>query len=53
MPNHVDLIVTPSDQEGLRATFAEAHRRYIATSGPSTPGSTGRAIYSRAASALG
>jgi putative transposase len=28
MPNHVHLIVTPSDQDGLRATFAEAHRRY-------------------------
>ena len=28
MPNHVHLIVTPSDADGLRATFAEAHRRY-------------------------
>jgi putative transposase len=28
MPNHVHLIVTPADQDGLRATFAEAHRRY-------------------------
>lgn len=28
MPNHVHLIVTPTDQDGLRATFAEAHRRY-------------------------
>ena len=28
MPNHVHLIVTPSTQDGLRATFAEAHRRY-------------------------
>ncbi len=28
MPNHVHLIVTPSDEDGLRATFAEAHRRY-------------------------
>ena len=29
MPNHVHLIVTPSDQGGLRASFAEARRRYI------------------------
>ena len=28
MPNHVHLIVTPTDTDGLRATFAEAHRRY-------------------------
>jgi REP element-mobilizing transposase RayT len=28
MPNHVHLIVTPTNQDGLRATFAEAHRRY-------------------------
>src|SRR5262249_47907569 len=28
MPNHVHLIVTPADVDGLRATFAEAHRRY-------------------------
>src|SRR4029077_17142081 len=27
MPNHVHLIVTPADEDGLRATFAEAHRR--------------------------
>ena len=27
-PNHVHLIVTPTDQDGLRATFAEAHRRH-------------------------
>src|SRR5271167_2847008 len=26
MPNHVHLIVTPADEDGLRATFAEAHR---------------------------
>ncbi len=30
MPNHVHLIVTPADQDGLRATFADAHRRYTA-----------------------
>ena len=28
MPNHVHLIVVPSDPDGLRATFANAHRRY-------------------------
>ena len=28
MPNHVHLIVTPAGQDGLRATAAEAHRRY-------------------------
>jgi hypothetical protein len=28
MPNHVHLIVTPSDEDGLRATLAEVHRRY-------------------------
>ena len=28
MPNHVHLIVTPTGADGLRATFAEAHRRY-------------------------
>jgi putative transposase len=28
MPNHVHLIATPTDHDGLRATFAEAHRRY-------------------------
>jgi putative transposase len=28
MPNHVHLIVIPADADGLRATFAEAHRRY-------------------------
>lgn len=31
MPNHVHLIVTPADADGLRATFAEAHRRYTTT----------------------
>ena len=28
MPNHVHLILTPSDEDGLRAALAEAHRRY-------------------------
>jgi len=28
MPNHVHLIVVPSDADGLRRTFADAHRRY-------------------------
>lgn len=30
MPNHVHLIVVPTDTDGLRATFANAHRRYAA-----------------------
>jgi len=30
MPNHVHMIVTPAGADGLRATFAEAHRRYTA-----------------------
>ena len=28
MPNHVHFVMTPSDPDGLRNTFAEAHRRY-------------------------
>jgi putative transposase len=28
MPNHVHVIVVPADEDGLRRTFAEAHRRY-------------------------
>ena len=28
LPNHVHLIVVPSDEDGLRRTFADAHRRY-------------------------
>ncbi len=28
MPNHVHFIMTPSVEDGLRQTFAEAHRRY-------------------------
>jgi len=28
MPNHVHLIVVPSGEDGLRRTFADAHRRY-------------------------
>lgn len=28
MPNRVHLIVVPSDEDGLRRTFADAHRRY-------------------------
>ncbi len=28
MPNHVHLIVVPSYEDGLRAMFSEAHRRY-------------------------
>ena len=30
MPNHVHLIVVPADEDGLRRTFADAHRRYTA-----------------------
>lgn len=30
MPNHVHFIMAPSKAEGLRDTFAEAHRRYTA-----------------------
>src|SRR5277367_5350031 len=30
MPNHVHFIMVPSQADGLRATFAEAHRRYTA-----------------------
>jgi putative transposase len=28
MPNHVHVILTPSDEDGLRRTFADLHRRY-------------------------
>jgi len=28
MPNHVHMIIVPSDGDGLRRTFADAHRRY-------------------------
>ena len=28
MPNHVHLVIVPSDEDGLRRTFAETHRRY-------------------------
>src|SRR5438067_9129101 len=28
MPNHVHVIVVPEDEDGLRRTFADAHRRY-------------------------
>ena len=28
MPNHVHFIMVPADPDGLRRTFAEAHRRY-------------------------
>ena len=48
MPNHIHLIVTPPDQDGLRATCAEALRRYTNSINAR---SHGRAIYSRAASA--
>jgi putative transposase len=28
MPNHVHIIIMPSDEDGLRRTFSDAHRRY-------------------------
>lgn len=28
MPNHVHVILVPSDEDGLRRTFANVHRRY-------------------------
>ena len=28
MPNHTHTIIVPSDEDGLRRTFADAHRRY-------------------------
>ena len=28
MPNHVHMILVPTDEQGLRATFADAHRQY-------------------------
>jgi putative transposase len=28
MPNHVHIILTPADDDGLRRTFGELHRRY-------------------------
>ena len=28
MPNHVHVVIVPSDEDGLRRTFAETHRRY-------------------------
>ncbi len=31
MPNHLHLIAVPAEEDGLRATFAEAHRRYTRT----------------------
>src|SRR5271163_3379866 len=45
MPNHVHLIVTPADATACGQPLA---KRAGATPGPSTPGSGGRAICSRA-----
>jgi putative transposase len=28
MPNHVHIMIVPSDEDGLRRTFADTHRRY-------------------------
>ena len=30
MPNHVHLLIVPADEDGLRLTVANAHRRYAA-----------------------
>ena len=30
MPNHVHVVIVPSDEDGLRRTFADTHRRYTA-----------------------
>ena len=48
MPNHVHLIVTPADRMGCGRP---SPKRTAATPVPSTLGSNGRAICSRAASA--
>lgn len=37
MLNHVHVIVVPSDEDGLRATFAEAHRRVGVDVGGASP----------------
>ena len=28
MPNHVHIVIVPADEDGLRRTLADAHRRY-------------------------
>jgi putative transposase len=28
MPNHVHLVMVPAEEDGLRTTLGEAHRRY-------------------------
>jgi putative transposase len=28
MPNHVHLVMVPAEEDGLRGTLGEAHRRY-------------------------
>ena len=28
MPNHVHIVIVPADEDGLRRSFADAHRRY-------------------------
>ena len=60
MPNHVHLIVTPTDQDGLRATFGRSapplHRgdqRSVPMDGPSIPGPLRRGGDGRAAPAGG
>jgi putative transposase len=60
MPNHIRLIVTPADRDGLRRTFGEAHRRHtggdqraVRLDRPSVPGSLRRGGDGRAAPAGG
>ena len=47
MPNHVHLILVPSDADGIRRALAPLHRTYA---GHATPGCGARAIFGRAAS---
>jgi REP-associated tyrosine transposase len=51
MPNHVHFIMTPSSPDGLRATFAEAHRRYTSVVN-SRRGQTGHLWQGRFASTV-
>ncbi len=47
MPNHVHLILTPRDADGLRAALAPAHRAYtgLMTQGASAPGISGGPLW--------
>jgi REP element-mobilizing transposase RayT len=48
MPNHVHLILTPSDKDGLRAALSRVHRMYA---GMSMPANNAPAISGKAGSA--